>query len=496
VRKNIKSLFYYIVFCLLLASLAAYDLRSSYLQEEEHTRERVANTSFLIGEWIKGAFTSSDYLLRDLANEIPVSELRYPHLAPQKFALDIELIKTKLLTLPLATGAAFINKNCVSTHVWNRPPRSSKIGFDGSDREWCNGPKNNLHLETYVSNAFLGNEGKVEVVQVRRLPSASSGFHGLVGLSVEFDFFSKWLDQVTIGKHGVLAIADLKVTLLARKPLLPDALGKKVEDPMVKAFIASEAQHKVFRNRSPLDDENRLYSVRQVEELPFIIVVGEADRDWQASWIQRVWGTAATLLILWLVAFITLRYDWKLQRKNKEVEEANFQLAVLSETDGLTGLYNRRKFDQAFESEWLRARRSKASLTVAMFDIDQFKAFNDNYGHLAGDDCLKKVASALASCINRSGDLVARYGGEEFVVILPGITPEDAFEIIEKMRVTVAALNIPHTGNKGMAIVTISAGLVTRIPSKKDALEGLLKEADDCLYQAKEQGRNRVFLAS
>ncbi len=164
----------------------------------------------------------------------------------------------------------------------------------------------------------------------------------------------------------------------------------------------------------------------------------------------------------------------------------------MSECDGLTGIANRRKFDAVWNAEWKRAARQGLPLAVAMIDVDHFKAYNDHYGHQAGDDCLRQIAQALAATVRRASDLVARYGGEEFVVVLPGMTAPDALKVARKLAAAVAACQIPHACNSAAAVVTVSIGLAWGIPEPDAPPNDLVAEADTRLYQAKHAGRNRM----
>jgi len=160
--------------------------------------------------------------------------------------------------------------------------------------------------------------------------------------------------------------------------------------------------------------------------------------------------------------------------------------------DGLTGVFNRRYFDQQLDVEWARASRAGTPLSLIMLDVDHFKAFNDHYGHQAGDDCLREIAATLKSCLKRPGDLVARYGGEEFACILPETPFDDAMALAQDMEGRVRALQIAHAVSKVAAFVTVSLGVGTRtLYSAADALN-LIRLADAQLYKAKETGRGRV----
>jgi diguanylate cyclase (GGDEF)-like protein len=186
------------------------------------------------------------------------------------------------------------------------------------------------------------------------------------------------------------------------------------------------------------------------------------------------------------------RYERDLEILNRSLEEANRELRRLSTIDPLTGLANRRQFRESYLGEWARAQREGRPLSVVMLDIDFFKKFNDRYGHLAGDDCLERIAGALAGALHRGGDLLARYGGEEFIAVLPGIDADGAAEVAESMRRQVLAQGIEHDRSAIHEFVTVSAGAATLIPGPAIDPSVLIEAADRALYLAKSRGRNRV----
>lgn len=171
------------------------------------------------------------------------------------------------------------------------------------------------------------------------------------------------------------------------------------------------------------------------------------------------------------------------------------ELHILSTTDSLTGLSNRRHLEKELDSEWSRAQRAGDSISLIMIDIDYFKKYNDCYGHQQGDECLKKVSELFQRHVKRSGELVARYGGEEFMIILPRVALAEAQTIAENIRIDVASLNIPHfDSDKGR--VTISSGVATTVPEVGDCIGDLIKAADSALYRAKDGGRDCVVVHS
>ncbi len=182
-----------------------------------------------------------------------------------------------------------------------------------------------------------------------------------------------------------------------------------------------------------------------------------------------------------------------LQQEKQKLADANRELERLSSLDGLTGIANRRYFDTMFGREWRRALRETEPISLIMCDVDYFKLYNDSYGHQPGDECLKLVASTLAAAMQRPADLVARYGGEEFVFLLPGTHARGAIKIAERARQAVLALQLPHEASTVHDCVTLSMGAATMVPMLKHSADELLLAADKALYQAKEQGRNRVI---
>jgi diguanylate cyclase (GGDEF)-like protein len=175
-----------------------------------------------------------------------------------------------------------------------------------------------------------------------------------------------------------------------------------------------------------------------------------------------------------------------------QLQEANAQLLKLVSIDGLTGIANRRHFDEVLAREVRRCLRERQPLSLILCDIDGFKRFNDTYGHARGDDTLKRVAEAVDRTFRRAGDVAARYGGEEFAVVLPGIESRRAWLFADRLRRNIWRLAIPNAVSPVADRVTISAGVATAVPERVYAVEELIHAADTALYRAKGSGRNRV----
>ncbi len=192
----------------------------------------------------------------------------------------------------------------------------------------------------------------------------------------------------------------------------------------------------------------------------------------------------------------TVRDITRRKHAEKVLEEYRCKLEALSNTDGLTGIANRRRFDEVLAKELARHFRSKAALSLILLDIDYFKAFNDIYGHVKGDECLRQVGRVIGVCTNRAADLAARFGGEEFACILPETNQSGAIAIAEQIRQGIQALDIPHKGSNVAKCVTASLGVVTMKCTADSSVEDILTQADTLLYQAKSSGRNRVKFGS
>ena len=221
--------------------------------------------------------------------------------------------------------------------------------------------------------------------------------------------------------------------------------------------------------------------------VPVIFITALAD---EASEVRALEMGAVDFIIKpFKEAIVKLRIKMHLELKlQREV------LENLTRLDGLTGIANRRAFDERLDLEWRRATRSRENLALAMIDVDYFKAYNDSNGHLAGDDCLRRIAAALHDSLNRAGDFVARFGGEEFAVLLPATGQGELSVIAGRMRQTVEALMIPHCASGISPWVTVSIGGASFEPDQAVAFTRIVELADRQLYLAKAQGRNQACL--
>ncbi|HTI17696.1 MAG TPA: sensor domain-containing diguanylate cyclase [Trinickia sp.] len=428
-----------------------------------------------------------DMELSDLALQGVVDDVRRPEVMATPAPLRRAMLFDRSALLPFlgpiwvtdATGRIVIDSR------WDVPPAAS-LANDDFFKVQRDKPAWGLYVSPPHRSQLI--DGKWAVFLSRRVTNTDGSFLGVVVGAISVDHFSQLLSGLKLGAHGAAALIHTDGVLVMRAPDYPAVIGLDLRraSPFRKMMESSGG---TFADIAAVDGRKRIYTFAHLPGLPLIAHVAPAVTDVYAHWRARTARISAVMALL-CSAFIGAAI--LLSRALGQKDKAESALRTLAQTDSLTGLANRRTLDEMLEREWRLALRKHRPLSILFVDLDHFKAFNDRYGHQAGDDVLIAVGRCLAEHARRPGDVVARYGGEEFVVVLPETESAGALSLAENLRNAIAQLAIEHAGSD-QGKVTVSIGVASWQGKVADSVTSVVKAADEALYQAKAIGRNRVF---
>jgi diguanylate cyclase (GGDEF)-like protein len=336
----------------------------------------------------------------------------------------------------------------------------------------------------FISRPML-HRGAYAIVLSRRITGPDGSFQGVVAGSLRFTYFHELFGRLQLGEGDTICVLRADRTIIMRRPFDLDVIGKKLGDMPRGKNPTMGTANTTFSGMGPVDDVPRLY-VRGASTSPLTVIVGKPVNDVFALWYTEAIRIGAIMIAL--IGF-TLAVTLFLAREIRRRADAEDKLEELATTDALTGLKNRRKFDEAIDSEWRRARRHRTPLSLLMIDADHFKTYNDTYGHQAGDQVLVGIAICISDSIKRAGDCAVRYGGEEFAVLLPVTASADAMMIAETIRRKVQGWSDEPV------ISTVSVGIASVTPQAGTDWADFVNAADKALYAAKAAGRNCCVLA-
>jgi diguanylate cyclase (GGDEF)-like protein len=374
-----------------------------------------------------------------------------------------------------------------------------------ADREFFRYHKEHADRRLHIGQPIRSRSSGILTIPLsRRINRPDGSFGGVVMASLKLDYFGKFYDSFDVGKSGTIVLAIDNGTLIYRRPYNPALVGADIRGGAIFQLYRKRGMVGTAMLVSTIDGVERLYSYRHLDGLPMLVAIAQSKKEILADWWSVVIKMScvvigAIALLAWgaqrMIRQLMVReaLEDELRRAREVTEQHNVALEALANTDSLTGLANRRHFEKTLAHEQERARRNGKPCSVILSDVDFFKKYNDHYGHVAGDACLRHVAVAIAGGLRRPADLAARYGGEEFVVILPETDLEGARAVAENIRANIAALALEHADSP-FGQLTISLGAYTGYAaSDEGAPEHWIKAADALLYQAKAAGRDRVI---
>jgi diguanylate cyclase (GGDEF)-like protein len=361
-----------------------------------------------------------------------------------------------------------------------------------SDRPYFTVQRDHPNVGLFVSDPYRSRlrAGSPSIALSRRISHADGSFAGIALVAIQLDYFHHLFSGLQLGPHGSIALIGRDGVMVMRQPYDPAVVGRNISGASTfRTFLS--APEGSFSDTSSIDGVRRLYYFKHLSHLPLIIMVAEAESDVYATWRHRVL-VIGSLMAAFSIAFVGLAYVLAAQLRRRM--RAETELALLARTDGLTGLNNRRTLGEILDQEWRRARRNRSVFSLLFVDVDRFKAYNDIYGHQAGDDALTKVARCIGENLRRPADSAARYGGEEFLVVLPDTAPQGAAAIAEQIRIAISELHIEHVASE-FGCVTASIGAAAWTPEHDGDVTEVVRAADQALYDAKATGRNKVALS-
>lgn len=344
--------------------------------------------------------------------------------------------------------------------------------------------RDNPNAGLFISRPMLF-RGAYSIVLSRRLSDTDGGFMGVVAGSIRFSYFHELFERLSLDPEDTITVLKRDRTIMMRRPFDLDIIGRNLgrqQDWKADNLKAGGS----YAGKGPVDVTPRLY-VRSSGSGPLFVVAGKPLSAVFALWQKEALRIGAVVLVL---SLFVLGSAIVLAREISRRADAESQLEEMATTDALTGLRNRRKFDQVIDMEWRRAMRQKTQVALLMIDADHFKAYNDTFGHQAGDQVLVGIAICISDSVGRAGDCAARYGGEEFAVLLPNTSATDAFKVAETIRTKVLGWSDGGAGS------TVSCGIASLAPTAGMDWAILVAAADKALYAAKAGGRNQSVVAS
>lgn len=369
-------------------------------------------------------------------------------------------------------------------------PSAAAVGIDESQSLFFRHHQETDDGKLFIGKPFRSADEPWLITASRRVNEPGGRFGGVLTATIESSYFSYFYSAFRMGDDTHALLFDSDGTMLARYPYNANQVGRNFPD---KSYLGKSKASDVSgteRVISPVTGSERRVAFRKVENLPLTVVFSVPFSHVIAPWRRDLLIHLPIGFVLYgLIAF----GGWRLAAKARTHQASEASLFRLARTDALTGLFNRRSFDESIRSAWARCRASGKPLSMLMIDVDCFKAFNDAHGHPTGDLCLQVIATAIQQSVHFPGDQVMRYGGEEIAVILADTPFDRACIVAERIRTAILDLDIPHLNSTAGNRLTVSIGSSTAGKATPDAgPEALLADADRALYQAKAEGRNRV----
>jgi diguanylate cyclase (GGDEF)-like protein len=394
------------------------------------------------------------------------------------------------------------------TGQWIANSNGAEVGVaNNSDREYFKYHRDHPDRGPHIGPSIKSRSSGEWIMTVsRRINHPDGRFAGVALATIYLSHFLQLYDSIDMGSNGVINLIADDGSIIVRRPFSEADIGVSLAKSPLFTQLLPNAAAGTATIKSVIDGVERVVGYRRVEGYPLISFAALNKDEVLAGWRkQSLLSAGIVALLLGFLGVLGFRLIKLMKQQNRvqcellasqeKLLELNRNLELLALEDALTGLANRRQFDLFIQAEMGRSRRNMTGLALLMIDVDHFKAFNDFYGHLAGDECLRNISAIITHSIQRPGDLAARFGGEEFAVVLPGTDYVGAFLVAEKIRRAVQTAGIAHSKSPE-AVVTVSIGVCGYDPASQARIEDLIGAADKALYVAKASGRNMSVIAN
>lgn len=499
-RLKVRSaVFLLVAVCLSMTVIViweAWNSRQYHLHDKEVAMSNLAQT---LASQARASIKQADTLLFTLVDRLEndgMGPAQIPRLQRLLRAQRSELAQLHGLFVYDEDGRWVANSNGAELPSANNADREYFIFHrDHPDR----GPHIGPSIKSRSSGEWI-------MTVSRRLNHPDGRFAGVALATIYLSHFLDLYDSIDMGNNGVINLIADNATIVVRRPFKETEIGTSVANGPLFTQLLPKGNFGTAMVKSFVDGVVRVVGFRRVEGYPLIIFAALNKEEVLAGWRdQSMLSAGIVALLLGFLGILGYRLIRLMQQQNQvqsvlldaqeKLIEVNRSLELLALEDALTGLSNRRQFDLFILAEMGRARRTQTSLALLMIDVDHFKRFNDQSGHLAGDDCLRKISAIITENIQRPGDLAARYGGEEFAVVLPGTDYVGAFLVAEKIRCAVQQAGIGHDASPE-GTVTVSLGVCAYDPASQVQPNDFIGAADKALYVAKASGRNMSVIAN
>jgi diguanylate cyclase (GGDEF)-like protein len=479
-----------VLVCVSITSITVWQLRQTRAHELDIATTTATNLSRSMAQQADDAFDQADIPVAGI-----VERLSYDGFGAASSSRMHEYLRATAASVEQIQGLFIYDKegNWAATSLTHMPSNANN-----ADREYF---KFHQAIDSdlpHIGPAIRSRTTGDWIIPVSRRVNDSAGhFAGVVLATINLDYFERFFDRFDIGKHGVITLAMADGMVLARRPSLDNLRGVSIGDGELFRKYLKEHYEGTATVESMLDHVKRLYGYKRLDRYPLVVLAGLSEHEVLDEWRQYAWRSLAIIvcvvvanLLFGVLLFQQIRFGLNAE---SQLRIASHSLEKLALQDSLTGLANRRHFQEILGLEFSNGQPNVHPLSLIMIDIDFFKSYNDNYGHVAGDKCIVAVAECVRGSLNRTGDLAVRYGGEEMAVFLPYSDIQGALILAEKIRLAVLARALEHQGNP-IGVVSISLGVYGCQAQECPSMEDFVERADAALYTAKHEGRNRTVV--